>query len=319
MFKRHRLFPHGPEILFWTLLCLVVLAPLVAIWRNCSALALLFAQVSTAGHPRAAKLAPIIEATLKVIAGAGIFVWLSAILPTDGTTRWLLLSSALVGAGALLLLRRQLVYWHSHLEVELQSVMETGDKKMTATTAPWLQPHGDWSLQMIDCTLPDLADAQGKKISELGLRSRFGCSIVGIERQGFMIPLPSPEAVLYPRDRVLLLGTSEQVRAGRTFLGGVSGGPSADSQFEEVWMQSVVVPAWSRAAGRTLGEISPAQRHGVQIAGVNHQGIRTLNPSAQEKLLPDDEVLVLGTPVLIREFKLWLREQPEEVREPLAD
>jgi len=86
-----------------------------------------------------------------------------------------------------------------------------------------------------------------------------------------------------------------------------------------VWMQSIVVPPWSRAAGKTLGEISPAQTHGVQIAGVNHDGIRILNPTAQEKLRPDDEVLVLGTPVLIREFKLWLREQPEEARGTRAD
>lgn len=313
------LFPHAPEVMFWVVLCLVVLAPLVAIWRNCSALSLLFAQVSTSGHPRAARLAPLIENTLKVIVGGGLFVWLAAVLPTEGTARWLLLSSALVALVALAFLRRQLVFWHSQLEVELHSVMETGDKKMTATTAPWLQPHGDWNLQIIDCTLPDLADSQGKTIAELDLRRRFGCSLVGIERQGFMIPLPPPDSVLYPRDRVLLLGTADQVKAGRAFLGGVSGSLSADSQFEEVWMQSAIVPEWSRAVQRTLAELSPAQNHGVQIVGVNHDGQRVLNPSAQERLLAGDEVLVLGTPVLIREFKAWLQEQAAEPSGASAD
>lgn len=306
------LFKNGPEVMFWTVLCLVVLAPVVAIWRNCSALALLFAQVSTSGHPRAARLAPVIEATLKVLAGGGMFLWLAAILPTEGTARWLLLSSGLIALTALLLLRRQLVFWHSQLEVELHSVMETGDRKMSATTAPWLQPHGDWNLQIIDCVLPDLADAQGKKLTELDLRARFGCSVVGIERQGFMIPLPTPDAVLYPRDKVLLLGTTAQVRAGREFLVGVTGAAAPDSQFEEVWMQSVIVPRWSRAVGHTLAELSPAQKHGVQIAGVNHDGERVLNPSAQETLGADDELLVLGTPVQIREFKLWLQETVDE-------
>jgi CPA2 family monovalent cation:H+ antiporter-2 len=190
---------------------------------------------------------------------------------------------------------------------------------MTSTTAPWLQPHGEWNLHMVDCTLPDLADCQGKQIAQLDLRARFGCSVVGIERQGFMIPLPPPEAVLYPRDKVLLMGTSEQVQAGRKFLAAVSGAPVADSVFEEVRMEAVVLPPWSRACGHTLGELSPAQNHGVQIAGVHRAGMRILNPSAAEMLRTGDEVLVLGTPVQIDEFKVWLRERLDHVADVKAD
>jgi CPA2 family monovalent cation:H+ antiporter-2 len=227
----------------------------------------------------------------------------------------LLLLSAVVAVVALLVLRRKLIYWHSEMEVELMSVIETGDNKMTATTAPWLQPHGEWNLHMIDCTLPDLADCQGKKIADLGLRTRFGCSVVGIERQGFMIPLPPADAVLYPRDKVLLLGTSEQVNGGKAFLGAVSGAPASDSLFEEVRMEAVKIPSWSRAAGHTLGGLSPAQNHGVQIAGVNRGGLRILNPRAQETVLAGDELLALGAPVHIAAFKVWVRERIDETPE----
>jgi CPA2 family monovalent cation:H+ antiporter-2 len=205
------------------------------------------------------------------------------------------------------------------MEVEILSVIETGETKMTTSTAPWLQPHGEWNLHMIDCTLPDLADCQGRQIAELDLRARFGCSVVGIERQGFMITLPPPDTVLYPRDKVLLLGTTEQVRAGRKYLGTVSGRDGVDSVFEEVRMESIVVPPWSRAAGRTLGELSPGHNHGVQVAGVHRGGLRILNPGAPEILRGDDEVLVLGTPVQIDEFKAWLRERPDENGDVKAD
>ncbi|MBC7368036.1 MAG: cation:proton antiporter [Undibacterium sp.] len=301
-------FANGPEIIFWTLLSLILLAPVVAIWRNCSALALLYAQVSTRGHPQAARLAPLIETGLKVLAGAGLFFWLVAILPAEGTARWLLLASALVAIAALVLLRQKLIYWHSQLEVELHSVIETGESRMTATTAPWLQPHGDWQLQMIDCTLPDLADCQGPSIAELELRSRSGCSVVGTERQGFMTPLPAPTAVLYPRDKVLLLGTPEQVRAGRVILGAVSGAPVAESLFEEVRMEALAVPNDSRAAGRTLGELSPSQKHKVQIAGLHRGGLRVLNPGADERVRGGDELLTLGALDHLRDFKDWLQE-----------
>jgi K+:H+ antiporter len=302
------MFPDGAQVAFWILLAFAVVTPMVAIWRNCSALALLFAQVSTAHHPRGRQLAPVVEAGLKVVAAGVLTVWLIAIVPAEDTARWLLFASALVAVVAVFLLRRRLIYWHSALEVEIKNMLQTSETKMTSTTAPWLGRHPDWDLHMVDCTLPDLADCQGRTIAELDLRARFGCSVVGIERQGFMIPLPPPDSVFYPRDKVLLMGTMEQVRAGREFLGGVSGTPETDSLFEEVRMDAVGVPEWSRARGRTLGEINPAKEHGVQIAGIHRGGGRILNPGAQEVLREGDELLVLGTPLQIREFRGWLAE-----------
>lgn len=303
---RDWLFPNGLQVIFWVALSLVLLAPLVAIWRNCSALSLLYAQVSTAGQPQAARLARWVETVIKSLCGTAMFVWVFSLLPAEGNARWLLFASGFIAVVALMLLWRKLVLWHSQLEIELQTVIATAEGKMTATSAPWLQAHGDWNLHMIDCVLPDLADAQGRKIAELDLRARFGCSVVGIERQGFMIPLPPPDAVLYPRDRVLLMGTTEQVKAGKAFLGAVSG--NTDSLYEEVLMESIKIPLRSPATGRTLAELSLARTYGVQIAGVNHRGMRVLNPSAEERLQAGDEVLALGTPAQIQAFRGWLVE-----------
>jgi len=307
---RNFMFPDGLQILFWVVVSLVLLAPLVAIWRNCSALALMCAQVSTAGQPHSARAARWVETVFKSLAGTAMFFWVFSLLPTEGLARWLLLASIVIALVALALLWRKLVLWHSQLEIELQTVMTSAEGKMTATSAPWLQAHGDWNLHMIDCVLPDLADVQGRKIAELDLRARFGCSVVGIERQGYMIPLPPPDAVLYPRDRVLLMGTTEQVQAGKHFLGAVS--LAADALTEEVLMETMPVPAGSRAAGRTLAELSLARTHGIQVAGVNHHGLRVLNPTADERLQPGDEVLALGTPTQIRAFRAWLKELPGE-------
>jgi CPA2 family monovalent cation:H+ antiporter-2 len=298
------MFPNGVQVIFWVVLSLVLLAPLVAIWRNCSALSLMCAQMATSGRPRADRLAPLVETALKTLAGGMMFIWVAALMPVEGSARWLMLASVFIAMIALAVLWRKLVFWHSQLEFELQEVITSAEGKMTATSAPWLQPHSDWHLHMIDCVLPDLADVQGRTIAELDLRARFGCSVVGIERQGFMIPLPPPDSVLYPRDRVLLMGTTDQVKAGKKFLSGVSG--TSDSLYEEILMESVKLPPGSRVADRTLAELSPARAHGVQIAGVNRHGLRILNPSAEERLQVGDEVLVLGGPTQIREFKAWL-------------
>jgi CPA2 family monovalent cation:H+ antiporter-2 len=298
----------GLQLGFWTVLTLVILAPLVAIWRNVSAVAMLYAEISTRGQDNADRLRPLVEAGLKLAAAAAIYAWLSAILPAESTARWLLAVSGAVAVLAGVLLRRKLILWHNELEVELAAAIERGDSRMTSTTAPWLQPHGEWSLQMIDCTLPDLAACRGRSIASLSLRSRQGCSVVGIERQGFMIPLPPPETALFPRDKVLLLGTAEQVRGGKEVLSAVSPGDDEASELAEVRMEAMDVPRGSPAAGRRLSEITPAQRHGVQVAGLQRPGSRILNPSGQEEVRAGDTLLALGSPEQIRAFRGWLWE-----------
>jgi CPA2 family monovalent cation:H+ antiporter-2 len=305
-------FVRAPQIVFWTGLGLVLLIPLVAIWRNFSALALLYAQVSTEGHPRAAQLAPLIEGGLKSLAGAVLFFWLVAMLPVVGAARWWWWASAGVVVVTLLFMRTKLIYWHSQMEVELHSLIEEGGGRMSGTTAPWLQSHGDWQVQLIDCTLPDLADCQGRSIEDLRLRTQTGCSVVGIERQGYMITLPSAKTVFYPRDKVLLMGTPEQVWAGKKILGAVSGTIARESLFEEVRMEVLIVVARSPAVGRTLGELSLTKSFGVQITGLQRGNFKVLNPRAEDTVQAGDQLLVLGALAHVRTLKAWINEPRDE-------
>jgi CPA2 family monovalent cation:H+ antiporter-2 len=298
-------FPRGAELIFWSVLLLIALAPVVAIWRNVSALSMLYAQVSTQGHPKAAKLAPIVETGLKIGAALLLFLWITALLPIAGVARWLPVVALLVILAGFFFLRRRLVYWHSMLEVELEEMLTQGEK-FTGTTAPWMAAHSDWNLTLGDCTLPDLADARGHTLGELALRTKFGCTVAGVERQGVMVGNPTGDMILYPRDKVLLLGTPDQVAAGKEYLHHASGAPIS-SNFDEVRMESVELPPGSGLHGRTLAELAISKEFGLQVAGINRHGQRILNPGGDEKLFTNDKVLVLGSPDQISAFKATLR------------
>ncbi|MDQ5977852.1 MAG: monovalent cation:H+ antiporter-2, family, partial [Verrucomicrobiota bacterium] len=125
----HSRYPSGATVIFWSVLVLVALAPLVAIWRNISALTLLYAQVSTQGHAKAARLAPVVETGLKVGAAVVLVLWLNTILPLSGAARWLPAVVLVVMLLGLFLLRSRLIYWHSMLEVELKERLTQGDHK----------------------------------------------------------------------------------------------------------------------------------------------------------------------------------------------
>ncbi len=306
---RDWLFPGGPTLIFWLVLVGLALVPLFAVWRNVGALALIIAEFSTQTQPQARqeRLRGIIANGIRLIATVAMVVWVASFAPAGGA-RWTLLGSALVVLVVLLLLRRRLVYWHSELEVGLQDVMGQGPaQRLTSTSVPWAgRKHEEWDLGVSEIVIPDLAECSGRTLAQLGLRQRFGCTVVGVERQGCMIPLPGPGEALFPRDKVLLIGSPGQTAAAKVAMGVVSGVETSD--FDSVGLETMTLPAGSRAAGGTLVELAPSARHGVQLAGIRRGPMRILNPGPEERLQAGDELLALGTPVKLREFKAWVRE-----------
>ena len=72
-------------------------------------------------------------------------------------------------------------------------------------------------------TMPAGAVAAGKLIRELQLRTATGASIVGIEREGVAVINPGPDEELQVGDRVLMLGTAEQLASARDLLEATGG------------------------------------------------------------------------------------------------
>lgn len=303
------LIPSGPRMLFWFVLVALALVPLFAVWRNVGALALIIAEFSTQGQPygRRERMRGLIANGIRLLATMLMVVWVASFAPS-GSAGWALLGSAVVVVAVFVLLRRKLVYWHSELEVGLQDVLGEGSaQRMSGTSVPWAgTKHEEWALGVSDCVIPDLAECSGRTLAQLGLRSRFGCTVVGIERQGCMIALPGPQEALFPRDKVLFLGTPEQTAAAKAATGAVAAADSSD--FDVVGLETVTLPPRSRATGATLMEIAPSAKHGVQVAGIRRGPMRILNPGADECLCVGDELLVLGTPDRLRAFKTWARE-----------
>jgi len=308
LFSSEWLGPVATELLYWIAMLLVILAPLVAIWRNLAAMAMLYAEITAKGHANEARLRVFIQHGLRILAGAAMYVWLSSVLPMEGLAKWMLLLLVIIALGSLLLLRRRLIYWHSEMEVELYSIFSAREANLAAGAVPWLEGHDEWRFAMIDCLVPDLADCRGKSIRELGIRSRHGATIVGVDRQGFMISLPGPECVLYPRDKVLLIGISEHLQAAVSFLQRVSHATAIEEGIADVRMEKLPITEGTRGPGRTLAQLAPSTRFGVQVAGLLRGGTRHLNPSSSEVLHVGDELLCLGTSSQLRLFRSWMLE-----------
>ncbi len=321
---RDWLFPRGLPFLFWSLFGLLLLAPLIAIWRNISALAMFLAEAATMGAPRQSRLRPLLEAALRGVALVAIGVWLLALLPSG----WSLLGVA--GAVAVVLVVVGVVFWrrfvhlHSRLEIELLEQFQRASHATSTSAWSVVLPgqSGDWNLDIDEITLPSDSAHTGKTLGQLAVRRRFGCSIIGIDRQGFGIVNPSADTVLYPQDKLLLLGSAGQLARATRELGAVAATAQTLADFDELTMESMFLPPESPLAGKTLVELDLIRRFGVQIGGIrNPQGVN-LSPHGDDRISAGDELLVLGTHAQITEFAAAMlppaTEVPPEPESPPA-
>lgn len=301
-----KVLPRVSQLVFWCGLMTLVLSVCVAVWRNISALALIVAEATTRDLPNSQVLRPVAETGLKVGAGALLFFWLTAVSPFHPRHWWLLLVVLGVAAVMLVLLWRRLIYWHSEMEVRLHESLAPG-ASTAATAAVGLlgQTPAGWDVGIDEVILPENSVAAGRSVRDLDLRRRFGCTVVGVDRQGVGLTNPPPDTVLFPQDRVLLLGSRDQIAGVRRELDATAAA-SSGTALADLVINRVRVPAGSPQAGRSLAESAPRRETGVQIAGILRGTDRILNPAGEERMDVGDELLVLGTPAQMREFRRWL-------------
>lgn len=295
------LTPQALTASFWTTIGLLVLIPLFAMWRNCSVLALICAEL---GQSRIRLPAPLVENAFKAFSAVAIAYWLSGIVPLASLPKWAWLAIAAVLAVVLLIFSQRLIYLHSKWQVTLKDVFTDMPSTDAVRRQSLKQQYHDWGINVQEFILPENADCSGATIAELNLRSRFGCSVVEIERQGHTIIAPEPTVPLYPGDRLLLLGTPSQIDALRCELGRQRGtGDPGD--FDEAMLETVLVLSGPRT-GVSLAELRIPLHTGVLVVGIRRGERKIINPSGEERLVAGDELLSLGSPGQIRRFKLWL-------------
>jgi CPA2 family monovalent cation:H+ antiporter-2 len=291
---------------FWTVFGLLVLAPLIAIWRNVSALAMILAESATKGTGPERRLRPLIEFALRAVSCGVLVVWLLALLPTGGS----ILGAA--GAVLLVLLLVTVVFWrrfvrlHSRLEIELLEQLQQASRSTSTSNWSAVQPdaYRDWNLELDEVTLPGDSPRAGTSLGQLAIRSQFGCSVIGIDRQGFGISNPRAGTVLYPRDKLLLLGEKEQLESAARFLGASGSGPREG--FDDLLMETLHVPAGSPFAGQTLIELRLIDRFGVQVGAIRRGKTRLVTPAGDERILVGDQLLMLGVAENLRAFATQL-------------
>ena len=142
----------------------------------------------------------------------------------------------------------------------------------------------------------------GKSLQDLAIREKFGINVVLIERGSKTIQLPRPTEVLYPYDRIEVIGTDLQLEAFRGHVEVSSSGDIYMAHEDAIVLQRIEVPNDSILKGETIRNSKIREKTHCMIVGLERNGERILNPDAGMVILEQDILWVAGDKALIKGF-----------------
>lgn len=152
-----------------------------------------------------------------------------------------------------------------------------------------------WDTHLTELIVSPDSVLVGQTLVDLAVREKYGINIALIERGKRMIPTPSRDERLYPHDKVLIIGSDDQLATVKPLFEG-QGDPHEEHDFpkNEMTLQKVVINSQSPIYQQTIRDSGIREKSQGLVVGIERKGIRILNPDSNLVFENEDIVWIVG-------------------------
>lgn len=151
-----------------------------------------------------------------------------------------------------------------------------------------------WDSHLLELTVAPESTLVGQSLVDLAVREKYGINIALIERGKIMIPTPKATERLYPNDKVLVIGSDEQLAAVQTLFDGHVDEDSNSFPKQDMSLQKIVINSKSPVFGQTIRSSGIREQTQGLVVGIERNGERILNPASDLTFENDDIVWIVG-------------------------
>lgn len=185
-------------------------------------------------------------------------------------------------------------------------------------------PLAPWDAHLIELVVESNSICVGQSLMDLKVRERYGVTVALIQRGRRRITAPTRHDILFPGDRLLVIGTDEQIQkfgpilqerdrwegvAGDGVAGdgdslnkgrGTSSSSGANVDYGLVRMD---LTASLPFAGKSIRDSGLRELTKGLVVGIERENRRILNPDSTLELMNGDVLWVVGDPLAIEKLK----------------
>lgn len=151
----------------------------------------------------------------------------------------------------------------------------------------------NWPIAFREVRVKSGAAFAGKQIRDIPLRAATGVSILAVTRAGNVHLDPGPDFQVYPNDRLVLAGTTEDLRYAEEIVGQLQS-PDAAATRDSFDIMEINVADHPGLVGKTLSDLAFRQHYDVTVVGMQRGTHQITAPSPRELLASADKLLVIG-------------------------
>lgn len=161
-----------------------------------------------------------------------------------------------------------------------------------------------WDTHLTELTVSPESEVVGKTLVELMFREKFGVNIAMIERGKSIIPTPGREVRLFPNDKLLVIGTDDQLASVKAILEVNFSEDEIENNFpdKEMNLQKIIVHADSPVYKKSIRNTGIREQAKALVVGIERGDERILNPSSEFVFDTGDVIWVVGNKKRINEL-----------------
>lgn len=179
--------------------------------------------------------------------------------------------------------------------IEKRFLSHLNENAASPSTGSELAP---WDAILSEVNVSANASCVGQTLAQSRLKEKFGVIVTMIERGQQKILAPGRDDVIYPHDKLYLLGTDDQILAVSQFLEESSVELNTNSgvsdSLDSFGLESIILNSKSRYLNQTIRECGIRTDLHCVIVGIERDNHRILNPDSDLKLKEGDLLWLVG-------------------------
>ncbi|MCB9017987.1 MAG: cation:proton antiporter [Prevotellaceae bacterium] len=159
-----------------------------------------------------------------------------------------------------------------------------------------------YDLHLADFEVSPFSECVGKQLKNLNYRQRLGIHVVSIIRGEARINIPGGNEQLFPMDKILALGTDEQLKVFETELSLKRNISADEATKREVGLEQLEINRNSILVGRTILQSGIRDKAKCLVVGIEREQKTMMNPDVSTMFKNGDLVWIVGEHEKIKEL-----------------
>lgn len=178
----------------------------------------------------------------------------------------------------------------NYIKIEERFLTNFNKNNAEEIEVPVLVP---WDAHFTEITVKPESSVVGKTLEELKWREKAGINVASISRGELNIHLPARDTIIYPGDKLYIIGTDTQIKKINSLLRPEKNTIETDNLYKPS-LEKVIVTKDSYLYGKSLKESNIRNYAEGIVVGIERKGQRVVNPESNWVFEENDLVWIVG-------------------------